>query len=233
MPEEVISGTLNDVSLDVVLSSLASSGQTGVLSIGEQTKVWLDGGLLVLIVRPGGSDLADVLFGGGSASRSEIAGLLDEGSDVGRELALRQPESSALTQRLLHEHNLNLLFELLVPSQAPFAFRAGETHPLGDHFAEPVPELITQATRRLELWTEIATRISSTDDVFAPAPELPGNAQERIITADEWRYLSLLNGRRSVADVITGTQSSAFRVCSTLYRLVLEGLIEHVPTGQN
>ena len=48
------------------------------------------------------------------------------------------------------------------------------------------------------------------------------------MTADEWRYLSLLDSHRSVADVITETGESAFRVCTSLYRLLLEGLIEEV-----
>ena len=122
-------------------------------------------------------------------------------------------------------HGAAGLFELLVPSQEDFIFTPAVVHPLGAEFSESTADLIAQARQRLDIWREIAVRIPNTEVKFRLCPELPDRSDEKVITADEWRYLSLLDGKATVADVITKTGSSAFRVCSALYRLALEDLI--------
>lgn len=228
MAEDLFSGTLAELPLDAVLASLAQHGRTGVLRVGTTdpaSEIWIDQGRLYYIDKPGGHEPVAVLFGGGVGSVEEIEGLLQRG-DAAAGLAAGGADQTSALGRLLHEHNLNLLFELLVPSQAAFEFEADQVHPVGPHFAEDIGELVDQAKRRLEIWAEIAGSIPNTGAIFTLAQQLPDNADERMVTADEWRYLSLLDGRRTVADVISLTQMSAFRVVSALYRMLLEGLIE-------
>jgi len=228
MAEDLFSGTLADLPLDAVLGSLAQHSRTGVLRVSvtdPASSIWLHEGRIYYVEKPGGHEPVAVLFGGGVGSIEEIEGLLARGDAVAGLAAGGVDESSALA-RLLHEHNLNLLFELLVPSKAAFAFEADLVHPVGGHFAEDTVELVDQAKRRLEIWAEIASSIPNTAAIFTLATQLPDQADERVVTSDEWRYLSLLDGHRSVADVIAITQMSAFRVVSALYRMLLEGLIE-------
>lgn len=226
MVEDALRGNLAEDPLDTVLASLADTRRAGVLRIGSSSEIWLDEGMIYLVMTPSAADPAALLFGGGEGSIAEISSLLAKQDDVAGKLADRNPDAARSLERLVHEHNLNLLFELLVPSDASHRFDEGEHHPLGSRFKEPTKKLVDQAKRRLELWSHIASRIPSTAAIFRLSALLPDQAEERIITADEWRYLSLLDGRRSVSDVITTTQGSAFRVCSALYRLLLEGLIE-------
>ncbi len=228
MPEEALSGTLSDLPLHSVLGSLAENARSGVLRIGDANEIWLNEGQLYLVLTAVGADAVSVLFGGGEGTISEIDVLLSTEGDVAATLAGRSSDGGHALERLLHEHNLNLLFELLVPSEDSFVFEDGATHPVGPRFSEPTVELINQAQRRLEIWSQIAVRIPNTSAAFKLSNKLPDASQERLVTADEWRYLSLLDGRRSVAEVINTTQASAFRVCSSLYRMLLEGLIEEV-----
>lgn len=228
MAEDVFSGTLADLPLDVVLGTLAQHAQTGVLRVDTTepaSSIWVYEGRIYYVEKPGGHEAVAVLFGGGVGSIEEIEALLSRGDAVAG-LAAGGVDASSALARLLHEHNLNLLFELLVPSKASFAFEPGVLHPVGPHFAEDAAELVDQAKRRLEIWSEIASSIPNTGAIFTLSPQLPDGADERLVTADEWRYLSLLDGRRTVADVISLTQMSAFRVVSALYRMLLEGLIE-------
>lgn len=228
MAEDLFSGTLADLPLDAVLGSLAQHSRTGVLRVATTeptSSIWLHDGRLYYVEKPGGHEAVAVLFGGGVGSIEEIDGLLARGDAVAGLAAGGVDESSALA-RLLHEHNLNLLFELLVPSKAAFTFEPDLLHPVGPHFSEDAAELVDQAKRRLEIWAEIASSIPNTAAIFTLAMHLPDGADERLVTSDEWRYLSLLDGRRTVADVISMTQMSAFRVVSALYRMLLEGIIE-------
>ncbi len=211
------------------LEDLAGQRAEGVLTISGQGHIWLSDGRIYLVETTSGSGPAEVLFGAGVGDLNELAERLAvPGASVTSELVENDPTSSQVIGRLLHEHNLNGLFELLVPGEVSLVFEAGVTHGLGVGFAEDARELVAQAERRLDIWRKIASRIPSTAARFRLASALPDGGEERMITADEWRYLALLDGHRSVADVITETGESAFRVCSALYRLLLEGLVQEL-----
>jgi hypothetical protein len=242
--DAVTDGSPAELSLPALLSRLASERRTGVLRIGDGggSQVWLSEGRTYLVVTGSSPELAQVLFDGGLGTVDAIDQALDQALDeasggaspappgaVDRLLAGYPAEHAgveARLRRLLHEHNLSSLFELLVPTSASCRFEAGRRHPFGDRFATDTGELVDQAQRRMEIWRRIAARIPSTSAVFALAPALPNGVAERVVSADEWRFLARLNGTNTVADVISQTGESAFRVCSTLYRLLLENVVE-------
>lgn len=224
---ETISGDFQSQTLSQVLGQLSDQQQTGVLRISGGCEVWIDGGAVYLAVTGSSNSIADVLFASGVSSQEAVAALLEaDEPDAARSLVEQHPEATQALDRLLHEYNLTALFELIVPSTKTYEFEPDSTHPVGSRFAEPASELLAQAERRLQIWTKIAARIPNTGMVFAMAPVLPASGDERVISADEWRYLALLDGSRSVADLILATGESAFRVCSSLYRLLLEDLIQ-------
>lgn len=192
--------------------------------------MWLSGGQIYLAQTAASPDLASVLFAAELGTVAEIGSHLADASTSGVDALIEaHPGSEPAVKRLVHEYNLSALFEMLVPSEAAFSFEPDASHPLGDAYAESTAELIEQATGRVEIWRRIASRIPSTSAVFALETSFPPDAEERVVTADEWRFLSRLNGRNTVADVITQTGESAFRVCSVLYRLLLEDLIVEAP----
>lgn len=219
------SGVIGDA-----LRPLAAEGFTGVLhatqngeAIGE---AWLAGGRLYLATTPTSDDLAGVVFGADVGTLGEVQSILaDEHGDATAALAERHPAAIPALGRLLHEHNLTALFEMMVAGSSTFTTDAHVLHPIGPRFAESVDDLLGQAERRLLIWRDIATRIPSTSNRFRLAPELPAGVEERVFNADEWRYLALIGGGRSVAELIDDTGERAFRIMTSLYRLLLEGVI--------
>lgn len=218
--------------LDVVLADLGAERRTGLLRIGAVGEVWLCQGRLYLANGPGSPPLFDVLFAADVGPRQRLEAICVEadggGTAVVDRLADGDPEVEPRLRRLLHEHTMAALFELMVPTSAPMTFEVEARHVLGSRYAEPVEDLLGSVQRRVELWRRIAERVPSTGARFRMSSQLPGAATERVVTADEWSFLALLDGRRTVAGVITETGESAFRVCSLLYRLLLEELIEPV-----
>jgi hypothetical protein len=103
-------------------------------------------------------------------------------------------------------------------------------HVLGAGCAEDAAEVVALVGQRIELWRSIAERIPSTSVRFRLSPTAP--FPERVVTADEWAVLALLDGRRTVADLITATEQGALRVGALLYRMLLEELIQPVPTDR-
>jgi hypothetical protein len=190
--------------------------------------LWLADGRIYLAQSAQGPRIADVLFGANVGSLADVnAALNGAGSTSALDTLLEDhPDRGPVLERLIHEANLTALFELLVPSDEAFTFDEGATHRLGTVFSESAAGLLDQAARRLDIWKQIAKRIPNTSVVFGLNPDLPG--EEQLISNDEWRYLALLDGRTSVSEVISRTGDSAFRVCTGLYRLLLEDLIHEI-----
>ena len=227
--EEALQGSLRDFPLAALMRSLESRRRTGALSLIDEGEIWFTDGRVYLATNRDGSSLSEVLYGAEVGSLDEIERRFAEADEVESvldRLLEARPEREPRVRRLLHEYNLNTLFELLVPSDTEFSFESGRRHRLGDRLAVDTGTLLAQAEHRIEIWRRIASRIPSTSTTFRLAPIMPDGRFDRSVSADEWRYLAHLDGRTSVAEVITSTGESAFRVCSTLYRLLLEELIE-------
>lgn len=232
--EDALQGSLKEFPLATLLQSLANRRRTGALTLEDGSEIWFSDGQIYLATSAKGSPISAVLFGAEAASMRDIESMFasenEEGSVIEQLLGSR-PQAEPAIRRLLHEYNLNALFEMLVPSGASFSFESNRRHKLGDHFAHDTATLLAQAQQRLDIWRKIAERIPSTNAVFQLATTLPDNAVDRLVTADEWRYLALINGRNTVADIITATGESAFRVCSTLYRMLLERIVDESPVA--
>jgi hypothetical protein len=230
--EDALQGSLQEFPLAALLQSLANRRRTGALTLEGGSEIWFSDGEIYLATSAKGSPISAVLFGAEAGSMTDIEAMFAsndaEGSVVDQLLETR-PQAEGAIRRLLHEYNLNALFEMLVPSKIGFSFEPDRRHKLGDTFAHDTATLLTQAQQRLDIWRRIAERIPSTGAVFKLAAVLPDDGFERNVTADEWRYLALVNGSNTVADIITATGESAFRVCSTLYRMLLEQIIEERP----
>ncbi len=233
--EDALHGSLKEFPLAALLQSLANRRRTGALTLEDGSEIWFAEGQIYLATSAKGSPISAVLFGAEAASMRDIESMFASDNDHGtviEQLLLSRPQAEPAIRRLLHEYNLNALFEMLVPSGASFSFEPGRSHKLGNQFSHDTATLLAQAEQRLDIWRKIAERIPSTMAVFQLAPTLPDDNFERLVTGDEWRYLALINGRNTVADIITATGESAFRVCSTLYRMLLERIVEDAPAAE-
>lgn len=234
--------------LEALLEKAGRLRFSGVVTVGRAGEVWLEDGAVYLANGPSSPSPFDVVLAAGVVSRLELQARwaaadatvdADPGTTTGDEttgrtgavlddLVLRTPEAVDALRRLLHEHTAAALFELLLTTGEPLELRAEARHVLGARFAEPVGDVLDDVRRRIGLWRRIAGRIPSTAARFRLARQLPGD-RDRLVEADEWAFLALLDGNRTVADVITETGDSAFRVCALLYRFLVEQVIEPVP----
>lgn len=227
--EDALQGNLRDFPLRSLLESLANRGRSGALVLEGGCEIWFSSGEIYLASSESGASPTSIVFSAADgvplSDVKAMFGAAESELSVIDQVVARRPESEPVLRRLLHEYNLNCLFEMLVPAELEFSFESGRVHRLGDAYAMNTVALLDQAERRVEIWRRIASRIPSTSAVFRLAERLPDRALERTISSDEWRYLAQLDGKRTVAEIITGTGESAFRVCSVLYRLLMEGVV--------
>lgn len=77
-----------------------------------------------------------------------------------------------------------------------------------------VQELLLEGLRRVDEWGVIEREVRSFDTVFAPRPAEAGG-----FTSEEKRLLQLVDGRRTVRDLVTLARMRPFEACRLLYRL--------------
>ncbi len=239
--DEALQGSLRDFPLPTLLRTLAGAQRTGVLQLEGGDEIWLSEGRLYLATSPNATPVTTVLSSAGAGSAAYLESLVghshgsesmsgtspDSSPSLLAKVLVTEPQLARRVARTLYEYNLNAVFELLIPSEVGFFFQPGPVHILGTELSHDTEALVARAEQRMSIWREIAEHVPSTSAVYRLTPSLPADASSREIAADDWRYLALVDGHRTVADLVSATGASAFQVCSTLYRFLLEGLIEH------
>ncbi len=94
-----------------------------------------------------------------------------------------------------------------------------------------IENVIMEGARRLEAWQTIKQKIRSLDEVFEMASSVAERAVEIRLKPMEWKLLCLLDGKRTIADLIKLLELSDFHVCKIIYGLYSVGLIERVGEG--
>src|SRR3954451_18862408 len=195
---------------------------------GAHGVVWLTTGALT----GGASDvtrqaLARRLIGSGQVSDGALQSAIDEAASddsVGVARAIQQ--AGALDEGVLHdlvaEHIIDTVFDLLRWPDGEFAFAVDETNPDDVGVSRQVEDIVTEARRRLESWGNVAATIPSPQTVLSLAPAPPDAPQ---LSRDEWALLALIDGQRTVGDVVALCGRGDYNVVSALADLVKRGLL--------
>jgi hypothetical protein len=85
--------------------------------------------------------------------------------------------------------------------------------------------IVLEATRRIDEWSVIKKLIPDDQLVFKILERSQGNDN---VTKNEWRVLSLINGHRTISELINESGYSDFAVFKIVYSLMLSGIIEKV-----
>jgi len=231
MPESnALSGSLRDLPVADLLALLANTGQTGIVELRGAVPgfVALDHGWLTLAAAGEGLSLQQVIVGSGIASVDgfQQAHLSSRRGVPLVDALIRQGARPDRLESVLREQIVGALFEFVLPSDTFFVFLPDLVHPIGNRFRFHPGELVTEAARRIAAWRMIADAIPSTAMVMALAPEAPDDVVS--IAADDWRVLALVDGHRTIAELIRSLGMSAFAVCAVLHRLLMSGIVEPV-----
>ncbi len=121
-----------------------------------------------------------------------------------------------------------LMYEALRWGEGEFAFYVTEKLPAEAREADlhvPVDMLMLEGFRRVDEWGMIEKEIKDFDMVLSPARDSTGVIKRVELDEEEKQILSLVDGRRTVKDVIRNSRRSSFDVCKILYRLLSSRII--------
>jgi hypothetical protein len=229
----MLQGTLNDFSLPDVFSLLALTKKSGALHVatgGIDGRVFFrDGAVCLALSDARRVPLVARLVSAGLVGEPQLRSLLEDhtGSSVAVTEAIitsGQVEDRILSV-FLREQIVDAVFELLRLTEGDFSFDA--TQPgLSRGVSLSVTEVVGEANRRLEEWHLISRRIASPAAVLAMVPSAMDGRDGVNLASEQWDLLALIDGHRTVAEVVELTGKGEFATCRVLGDLVEAGLVE-------
>jgi hypothetical protein len=231
-----LEGSLDAFSLPDIFSLLSMTKKTGGLHLRRDDAhgvVWLGDGLIT----GGASDLARQslgrrIAGSGQVADNLLSAAVDEigrKGEVGFARALR--DSRAIDEGELHslvsEHVVDTVFDLMRWPSGVFEFVVDEANVDDVGVARQVEEVVTEARQRLDTWSAIDTRVAAKETVLSLTLEPDAEPQ---VDRDEWALLALIDGRRTVGELVAMCGRGDYSVVVALAELVGRGLVRTEPS---
>ncbi len=227
-----IRGSLREANLADVIQLLALGRKTGCLSVSDRRRfgqIYFDRGMIVQASLVNRRDrLGDLLVKRGSVPRSVVDAALEEQTGHGdRRLGDLLLERGALSQETLEQFiRLQVeqaVYQLFTWTRGSFHFEPDERPAARELLVTIVPEnVLLEAARRVDEWALIEKAIPSPGTVFR-VDRSHGDPSQAELTVDERRVLPLIDGRRSVAEVVEGAGLPEFEAYRSIYQLVQAG----------
>ncbi len=232
-----LEGTLDAFSLPDIFQLLSFTKKTGTLHLRREDQhgvVHLRDGA----VTGGRGDascqaLGRRLVGAGLVDDETLADAVEQvldvpGSGLGKALVSSGKVDADTALTLAVEQATDAVFELLRWPDGAFAFVMDELDPDDLGASLPVEEVVTEGRRRLETWSLLTEKVPSSTAVVALAP---APAAELVLSRDEWALLSLVDGSRTVGELVTLSGTGEYVVVSALAALAERSLVSVTDTA--
>ncbi|MCU1677161.1 MAG: hypothetical protein JWM93_1919 [Frankiales bacterium] len=227
-----LEGSLDAFSLPDIFQLLSFTKKTGALHLRRAevhgVVYFAAGSVTGAVSDDAHQALGRRLIGSGRVEGAAVSAAVDRVVNGGGGLGLVRALSEAgsveenVLREVLAEQIVDSVFDLLRWPDGDFAFAVDDANPDDIGLALPVDELVAEARRRIDYWAQISQVVPSRDAVLALAP---APANDPAVSRDEWRLLGLVDGRRSVNDLVAVTGKGEYALVAALAALVERGLL--------
>ncbi len=227
-----LEGTLDAFSLPDIFQLLSYTKKTGTLHLrrqGVHGAVHLREGQVTGarsdVVRQA---LGRRLVGAGLVDDEALASAVellvdDPTAGLGRTLVEGGHLDAATARTVAAEQATDAVFDLMRWTEGAFTFVVDEPDPDDLGAALPVETVVEEGQRRLATWPALTAAVPARDAVVCLAPT---PAEPPVLSRDEWQLLSVVDGRRSVGDLVTLTGRGDYATVGALAGLVERGLLQ-------
>lgn len=236
----MLAGTLAEFSLGDIFQLFALTKKSGALVVvhdAGEGRVYFRGGEIYFATSEARRmPLGARLVGGGLLPAEQLRYLLTEHRDgeaaqIAKALLAGCDMDAGARERMIREQVHDAIVQLLRLSDGRFTF---DNATVVDDWPGPGLDsstLMEEATRRLDEWHSIAAQVPAADAVASVLPNFT-DGESITLTAAQWHLLALIDGRRSVRELVDLSGESEFATCRLLADLVTSGLVEVVDAGE-
>ena len=234
-----LEGSLDVFSLPDILTLLTGTRKTGGLHLSQgqvDGVVWFTDGSVNGASSDGSrQSLARRLVGSGTVGDDVLRAAVDRASaEAGVGVAKALLDLGAVDAEMLRtaarDQTVDAVSDLLGWPAGSFSFAPDETNPDDVGLALTVAEIVDETASRGGEWERLRRLVPSTDSVLRIPPTPPADLA---VAPEEWALIALVDGRRSVRDLIELTGAVRFSVVARLAGLIERGLLVTVEEGED
>ncbi len=227
-----LEGKLKDFGIADILQLLAQQQKTGILLVerrNESAEIYFLNGLVIETRSSQHTDrLGEMLIRGGYVTRQQVEAALDRQGDtfdyLGRLLVRDGLIQHEVLQQALQTQMLETFFDILQWRDGQYRFITDKFKKEGVLDSIPgIQSILLDVLRMIDEWPAIAKVIPSFEMVFTVAE---GHSPDDI-EIDELPVYQLIDGRRSVQEIIDGSLLGRYAACKILAELLQDGIIRH------
>ena len=231
-------GNLGMVPVPEIFQLLKFQSHTGILHLARgnaHVEVYLREGAVVFALAAKLDEeflLGRFLTEVGAISAHDLEVFLNSRQGTSRLLGeqlvkLGQIEQSQLNKALARQTE-ELMYETIRWGEGEFAFYVTENLPIETREADlslSVDQILMEGFRRVDEWGLVEKEIRNFEMVLAPSRDSTGVIKQVKLEPDEERILALVDGKRTIKDIIRVSRRSSFVVCKLLYRLLSSRIV--------
>lgn len=247
--DTALSGDLSVIPIGAVLQLLQLEGQTGTLVASDgkiEVTVAMRQGLIDLVQAHGAGNefrLGRYFVEHGWAAPEDIDRLLrdrlfsraDPSWSGHKRLGDLLVEGGYSTPDQLREaltrQSSELVYELLRWPRGRFEFRPEETPSVAQNagLGLPVAQVVMEGFRRVDEWRLVEGGLGSFDSVLLVDSAAVQTVGIDRLTKSEQKLLEMVDGERSVRDIVEESHMSSFDACKILFQLLEARLVRRRP----
>ncbi len=226
-----IKGSLSEATLPDVIQLLSFSLRSGCLSVTDGKNfgnIFIKDGKVIYATLLNRKDrLGDILVRKQFITENTLKSVLEEQRKSNKRLGEILVEKQYITKEILDNELVNqiseTIFTMLTWETGYFNFEA-DLLPGSDEFLVQLSpqELLLEGARRIDEWRKVEKRLPPFETVLAlkkDPPDVP-------LTSEEEKIMILIDGNRSIDDILKLSEFDFFETCRTLYGLISAGIVE-------
>ncbi len=229
-------GSLNEVNLADICQLLALGAKTGCLWITDRSNFgyvyFFEGRVTFASVLNRPDRLGEILVQNGVITREQLSGAMEgqamaPGAKLGRILVEQGAMSEDDLKRYITLQVSEAVYHLFAWGQGSFHFdpEKAPDDVDSDLIAINAENLLLEGARRVDEWSQIEKKVPTFDLIFQVVRE---PEEEVELTPHERKILPLMDGQRSVDDLIMKSGLVEFEVGKAVYGLIQAGYAEQV-----
>ena len=231
-----LSGNLKTVSFSDILQLLSTGKKTGVLEVNtsaRQKEVAFKNGNIIYASSLNTTEdlLGNMLLRKGKLSKDQLERAITLHKQTGRQLGTTLVDMNLFEKDEIAEclkfQIEEIVYNLFSWQEGNFAFHEG-TSPKNAPFLVELTtmSIVMEGTRRIDEWLEIQKVLPPDEMMLSVAASPKTNSDEVRLTMEEFRVLSMINGERTLPEMIQASPYGEFVTCRAVYKLILGNLIE-------
>lgn len=231
-----LSGNLKTVSFSDILQLLSTGKKTGVLEVNtsaRQKEIAFKNGNIIYASSLNTTEdlLGNMLLRKGKLSKDQLERAITLHKQTGRQLGTTLVDMNLFEKDEIAEclkfQIEEIVYNLFSWQEGNFVFHEG-TGPKNAPFLVELTtmSIVMEGTRRIDEWLEIQKVLPPDEMMLSVAASPKTNSDEVRLTMEEFRVLSMINGERTLPEMIQCSPFGEFVTCRAVYKLILGNLIE-------